>query len=187
MSVRELLEAAARAVEDSELADAISQKNEKSNEQFKKKAERLLACFNAIQSDVAINYLAPTARVDLTRESTQLDDISSRLIRIVGVYTKEGNYAVDYDICGDALIVNGLGVYAVYEYIPEDSDIEGEFYYKDKIIGKRAFVYGVCAEYCLLEMRYEESSNWESRYRQAVEIKTDYKRRRLKASNRWGL
>ena len=49
MLVRELLETAARAVEGSQLADAISQQKEFENEIFKEKTERLLYSFNSIQ------------------------------------------------------------------------------------------------------------------------------------------
>ena len=179
MLVRELLATVAKMVESSELAQAITNKTEKNDAVFKEKTDKLLACFNSVQTDIAVNYLAPTARKDLTEKSTSLDDISVGLIRVVGVYTKDG-YAVNFDIVGDRLVVREKDCYAVYEYIPSDSAIDGEFYYKDKIIGARAFAYGVCSEYCLLEMSIEESFNWESKYRQAVEIRTDYRKRRLK-------
>ena len=186
MKVRELLADVAKILEDEELANAILTSSEKQNQTYKVKTERLLYAYNLVLSDVSLNYLAPTFTEKVVGKIFNTDDLSNACKKIVSIVDGSGNI-VKYKIDKNIIYLSKNEGYVTYEYIPKFKGIEEEFEYENKIISKRAFCYGVCAEYCLFCSRVEEAQNWENKFRQAVEVIIDHSPKRLKAGVRWGL
>ncbi|MBQ7373339.1 MAG: hypothetical protein IJW64_02100 [Clostridia bacterium] len=186
MKIRELLVDVARILEDEELANAISTLTENQNQTHKVKTERLLYAYNMVLSDVSLNYLAPTFTEKVAGKIFNMDDLSQICKKILSVTDDDGN-AISYKLNRNQVILSKDGGTVTYEYIPKNKKIDDDFEHENKLISTRAFCYGVCAEYCLFCSRYEEAQNWENKFRQATEVKTDFKPKRLKAGARWGL
>ena len=186
MTVRELLTEVAFILEGEELSAEVSSVENAENSNYADKIKNLLMAFNRIQSEVAINFIAPISEVEFTKSEEQIYELCPRLKRIISVIDGSGK-ATGYKIEGDRFKANARKGVVRYEYIPEDCDLDGEFIYDGKLIGKRAFIYGTCAEYCLCSARYDEAVNWENRYRQATEVRSSYSSKRIKAGRTWGL
>lgn len=186
MKIRELLVGVAKILEDEDLANAIETSTENQNQAFKVKADRLIYAYNLVLSDVSLNYLAPTFTEKVAGKIFNICDLSKQFKKIVSVTDAQGN-KIGYKINGDKILASAENCQITYEYIPQNKTLDDDFEYEQKTISSRVFLYGICAEYCLFCMRYEEAQNWENKYRQAVETKIDFKSRRLKAGLRWGL
>ena len=186
MKVRELLTGVAKILEDEELALAISTSTENQTPSVKVKAERLLYAFNLVISDVALNYLAPTFTENIVGKFFNIENLSKVCKKIVGIYDQNEN-PISYKIVGEKVEVGKSNCVVTYEYIPKNKGFDDDFEYQNKMVSERAFCYGVLAEYCLFTSRFEEAENWESKFRQAIEVKIDFKPKRIKAGKRWGL
>ena len=186
MKIRELLADVAKILEDEELANAILTSSENQNQTYKIKTERLLYAYNLVLGDVALNYLAPTFTEKVVGKIFNTDELSNVCKKIISVVDESGN-AVKFKVDKNQIYLSKNEGFVTYEYIPKFKGIEEDFEYEAKIISKRAFCYGVCAEYCLFCSRVDEAQNWESKFRQAVEVIIDHRPKRLKAGARWGL
>ncbi len=186
MKVREILADVALLIEDKDLSTAIKDGTENNNAHNMQRTDILFICYKAVLNDVAVNYKGVERVLNFKGKTFDLSSITDVVKRIIKVTDDRGN-AVKYEISGKILKTFTDNCSLYYEYIPTANSISDSFPYEKEIIGARAFVYGICAEYCVITNRIEEAINWDSKYRLAVEIKTDYKKRRLKAGKRWGL
>ncbi|MBQ8726015.1 MAG: hypothetical protein IJY84_02815 [Clostridia bacterium] len=186
MKIRELLGDVAKTVESQSVATLIKNGSEKGDETAVDVLGCLLTAYNGVLNDVAINYLGLQATAVLSGEKVDLNTLSPTFKRVVDVKNSKGE-SISYAMRNGKIITGEKGATLIYEYIPENAVVDDDFAYYGKAVGYRAFFYGVASEYCLIKGRVEESANWESKYRQATEVKIDFKRRRLKAGKRWGL
>ncbi len=186
MNVREILAEAARIAEGSELGNKILNYEEISDGQAKQKTDALLRCYNAVLKDVATNYCEYASTVNMSGKTLNLTSLSQPLIKIIDVTDSSGNQ-LNYEVNGNTLHVEKGPFVLTYRTIPSNQSIDDAFAFSKNIIGDNVFVYGVLAEYFLREFRFEEAQSWESRYRQAASVRTDYKKRNIKAGKRWGL
>ena len=186
MKIREILSESALILGEDELANDIAQKTEDLNAEHKRKTNVLLSSFNNIQNEIALNYQMPEKTVEINGNKIDTSKLSPLPIKIFAVYDCNGR-RLDYEYVDGIINVNGNAQKLKYGFVPSDNDIDDEFDYVEKPISKRTFTYGVAAEYCLKEGRYEESVNWESRYRLSLEVKKDFSKKRIKAGRRWGL
>lgn len=73
------------------------------------------------------------------------------------------------------------GVYGItYQYIPSNYAVTDDIGYKDKEVPPSAFSYGLCAEYCITQCRFEEAVAWRKRYIAALEKVLTPKNRTMK-------
>ena len=186
MRIRELLADVAKILESDDLAQAIQDSTEGQSYEFSVKTDRLLYAYNLVLSDVSLNYVAPTFSEKVAGKIFNTDNLSYACKKIVSILDANGNQVKFKTNCNQ-ISTGKSGVVVTYEYIPKNQKIDEEFEYENKLISSRAFCYGICAEYCLFSSRFEEAENWESKFRQAVDVRIDFKPRRLKAGARWGL
>ena len=136
--------------------------------------------------DVATNYYDYVKKVEVPVETLNISNFDEPIIKIVNIqdgYGKKINYSVE----GDVITVEKSTFTFVYQTIPKVQTMNESYVFKYSAIGKNVIIYGALAEYCLIQNRIEEAQNWESKYRQAIEVRRDYKKRRLKAGKKWGL
>lgn len=186
MRVKDLLAEVALIVEGNELYDKILSGNVQNDATAEEKLHILINCYNAVLRDVATNYLAYTQAEAVSSNSMDVTNSKFTFIKLVSVTDAKGN-PIPYTKKGNIIKVKENGFTYVYTTVPKEQGLDDEFLYQDKIIGKYPFIYGTLAEYCLTVGRLEDAENWESKFRQSVEIRTDYKNRKIKAGKRWGL
>ncbi|MBE5742819.1 MAG: hypothetical protein E7360_05865 [Clostridiales bacterium] len=186
MKIREVLSETALLLGETDLSQAIKNTVETEDSENARKTQLLVTCFNAIQNEIALNYQTPETEVEVSGKKINVSEFFPVPLKIIAVYGKYGQ-RIDYEY-KDRIIQASEPISKVkYGYLPEDKTIDEDFDCQSKPISKRAFSYGIASEFCLKEARYEEAVNWESRYRQALEVKKDFTKIRLKAGNKWGL
>lgn len=186
MKIRKLLGDVAKIVEGEDIASLIYQGAEKSDQTANDCLQNLSTAYNAVFSDVSLNYLGLQTTYFSNQTKIDLNSLTPAFKKVVDVKDSRGE-SLPYAIRNGKLVTTQKDAVLTYEYLPENADVDDDFAHYGKAIGYRAFYYGIASEYCLIKGRIEESANWESKYRQAVEVKIDFKRRRLKAGKRWGL
>ena len=66
------------------------------------------------------------------------------------------------------LEAEGIRITVRYMYCPVKKTISDESDYSGYPVGERLMSYGAAAEYCLIEGAFEDSENWEKRYRDEI-------------------
>ena len=186
MRVRDVLVEVARIAEGNELSKKIQDKEDFLDEQVKEKIDILLKCYNAVLKDITTNYYEYVTSVNVLEKSKNLLDLEEPLIKIISITNTKGQ-PINYEVKGDLLTTDFAPFVICYKALAVNQAIDDEFMFSGRAIGDGVFVYGVLSEYLMREFRFDEAQSWESKFRQAVSFRTDYKKRKLKAGKRWGL
>ena len=135
---------------------------------YAKEAERLLDCYNLVENELALDYLPLYAEDELETETGRLEFAAFQYapIRIVRVINEEGE-SEKYSLFPEYLKTQPGKFKVRYSYSPERKTYDGECDYVLNV-SERLVYYGILAEYCLGEGRFEEASAWDKKYKDAI-------------------
>ena len=186
MIVREILADVAKIAEGEALCQSIDKSEDETDDQVKSKVDALLSCYNTVIRDVALNYHEHLKTVEVLEESVCISSLHDYIMKVVSITDSFGN-DLKYKQTGDCIKAKRCPFYLTYRTVPNGQRLDETFIYEKTEIGENMIIYGVLSEYCLKQNRIEEALNWESKYRQAVDFRRDYKSRKMKAGKTWGL
>jgi len=150
-----------------------------------REANTLLACFNRVENEVALDYLPLFAEDEVETETGSLPFslLSKTAVRIVNA-TDEWDNPLSFTLFPDRIRLQPGKVKIIYTYTPENKGMDGEVD-ENRKASARLFAYGVAAEYCLTTGLYEESATWDQKYKQAIEAAQRSSCCRKIKSRRW--
>lgn len=186
MRVREILAEVAHIAENKDMKDKILLKQEGSIEEVAEKLEVLLSCYNSVMKSIALNYDEIVKTAIVYGKNANVNAVADVFLKLVSVTDLDGN-PISYEVIGNQIFVNEERFEYTYRCIPLEQGIDDIAICTRRVISEHAYICGTLAEYFLRQNRIEEAQNWENRFRQAVEVKTDFKKRNLKAGKKWGL
>ena len=124
-------------------------------------------------------YMTKTIKIDGV-SSVNFSDYGIEPLTILGVYDREGN-KLSFSLSSYDLTVKYGLIYSIeYSYLPKNyglSDTVGDF---EKNVTMGILAYGVLAEFCLTEARFDEAVMWHERYVNAVNQLQKPKNARIK-------
>ena len=125
---------------------------------------------NLIISELASTYvpMLHTENISSVSGKIYFTALTFEAVKILKAETPFGDRA-DFKIFPEYMELKD-GVYSVtYEYIPSNYGITDVIGYKTGDVPACALSYGLCAEYCLTQCRFEEAVSWRKRFIQAME------------------
>lgn len=151
------------------------------------KTERLLICFNLVESQLALDYLPL-----LTQEVFSVNDgkiayeqFSKNPSRVISVADGQGN-RLAFRLYPTEIQVNKKQKTAVvdYAFLPQEKKLNEDSDYQSGVsVGLAA--YGVAAEYCAAEGLYAEAAFWNKKYKESIAKSCALKRGGRMQSRRW--
>lgn len=182
MKVKDIVLSAAQVLG---IQEGVASYFDGSAETFKREGELLLACFNAVECGLALEYLPLYAEDELLTPTKRLEFSSFTYapVRILNVADQKGN-AVAYTLYPKYLNAQVGRLKVTYTYTPDKKDIDGESDFS-LLVADTLFVYGVLAEYCMAEGRFEEASEWDKKYKEAIESVIRTRSCKRLSSRRW--
>lgn len=167
MLIKDVIISVLRILGRNELASAVED-GAALNAEEKETVTTLLYCFNAVESEIAVNYIPLTESKELESATGQyflflLDHVPSKIIRVTA-----GGKEVEYELYPEYITTAEKAVVIEYEYHPSKKTMDDSSDYGAEI-GERAFACGVAAEYCLINGETDAADIWEKKYRQAVD------------------
>lgn len=183
MTVKEIILAAA---DELDVREEVELYLEGYVEMGDKQVTDLLRCFNAVENQLALEYLPLVTEEEIQTETGAVyySDLSRAPVRIVKITDKWGNEA-PFKIFAEYVKTEPGAIKVRYTYTPKEKSLSEQTDFT-LAVSKRLFVYGIAAEYCLSSGLFEESAVWEKKYKEA--ISAVYKSRRGKGkilSRRW--
>ena len=156
----------------------------KSNEENQKAVESLVACFNIVENELAVDYIPIVCEETLLAASGGINykNFSKKVVYVISVYDHTGK---EVDIRREtSRIVLQDGSYVVrYAVAPNEKAIEQSSDYEIGVF-ERILAYGVAAEYCLQKGLYEEHGVWNKKYKLAIEAAIRIEEENEKRSDR---
>ena len=180
MTVREVIELSCSCLGREDLKKAIG------NIPVQVEVDSLVRCFNLVENEIALDYfpLKRTEKVAVKEGRIPYSALSSAPVNVHRVtsggrvisFTLFPEYAELGSRVGEAEIL--------YSYIPTEKKLADKSDFSGKITA-RLMAFGVCAEYCLSNARYDEAALWEKRYREALRAANILRRRLCIRPRRW--
>ena len=186
MTVKDIMTDVARIVESDGLASAIDAGTESGNAEYAKKSALILKCYNAVLRTVGFDYEPLVKKMAVSGGRADYSDLPYVPLKVLAAYAADGTErpfterASFVTFPADAAFIEA-------KCVAKDAAKSTAFEYENSRTGKFAFIYGTCAEYCLINGRYDEAANFDSRFRVEAERSTAGKSRRIKARRDWGL
>ena len=147
--------------------------------------ERLTSLLNIVTSELSSSYL-PLDRVDdvkVINNKISLTALQKRPIKILSLFDGNGK-ELPFTYDHSAIYVDAKSAKAKYLYVAENYKLTDDVGYTEQNISKVVLAYGVCAEYCLTERRFEEAVMWHQRFVDGVKQRIMPKNVKSKA-RRW--
>lgn len=166
MKVKDILLSAALKLG---IAEGVKTYFDEGDNTYEQEALLLLDCFSTVENDLALNYF-PLRAEDLLRTVTgavQFSAFAHSPVRIISVKNDEGK-EVEFSVYPQYL-KTGAGTFQVtYTYTPDKVAIEDEGNF-GIAVPENLIVFGVLAEFCIAQGRFEEGTIWEKKYKEAIE------------------
>ena len=149
------------------LSDVVTVLEEKavSTAQITETIERLQNLCNVVTGELSSTYI-PLERTDEVRvinkkiSMTALQKRPTKIIKVTDAFLKELEFTHDHA----TIYVDSSIVKVTYKYVAENYKITDDVGYTEQNISKVVLAYGVCAEYCLTERRFDEAVMWHQRF-----------------------
>lgn len=134
------------------------------------KIDLLTRLANLVISELASSFVPMTCAEEAETENGKIvfADLAHNITRVLSVKNEFGQDA-EFKLYPEYIKVFG-GRYTVeYEYLPENYAMGDTVGFKDGKITAALLGYGVAAEYCITQGRFEEAVLWRKRYSYGVE------------------
>lgn len=131
-------------------------------------AKKLLLAYNQVEGELALDYL-PLQQEDILTprlEKVYYNVFSYSPIRVLCVKNEAGE-EVPYTIFPQYIQVTAPKAYVTYTYTPNEKTFQDDSEYS-LFMSAWLMAYGVAAEYCLCEGRYEEAAVWDKKYKDGI-------------------
>ena len=158
MKVKDIVFAAAQTLG---LYEGVAAYFNEGKTELEREAELLLACLNRVECALALEYLPLYAEDELLAVTNRVEFASLKYspVRILGVEDGAGN-PVKYKLYPKYLKAQAGICKVTYSYTPDEKSMEDESDFA-ALATNSLLIYGVLAEYCAVEGRFEESAVWE--------------------------
>ncbi len=136
--------------------------------------ETLLSCYNLVENELAMDYfpLRAVDKVLIKENKIKYADLQRQAWRIMGVHDcdhKELKYKLYPRHIGFAKKDNGKYCFVRYCYISQEKAVDGISDF-DKGMFIDILKYGVCAEYCIINVDFEQGALWNKKYKKSINL-----------------
>ena len=164
MKISEIIKTAATYLSREDVCEYLTNQEIEASRQTLETVDLLTRLTNLVISELSEGDVRMVEKVQLNgKTKITFAELDNKILDVVGVYDESGNQ-LEYSLSTYQLNSRN-GIYTfVYSYLPANYglfDTIGEF---EKNVTTGILAYGVSAEFCLTEGRFEEAVMWNKRY-----------------------
>ena len=153
----------------------------------KEETEKLVSCFNLVETDLALNYMPLLDKVLFTVGEGRIffDDFPQTPLRVSAVTNKKG-LRLPFQLFPTEIHVDEdeKEVWVSYAYLPEEKGLMGDSDYLTGV-SVALMAYGMAAEYCTMRGLYTEAAVWSKKYKESIAKSYTLKRGGRMQSRKW--
>ena len=169
MKIKDIITATAALLNQHDIIEYLEETVSNPSAETLSKIDSEMRLLNLVLSELAAGYVPMIYKEEMTAENGKIEfsDLKYSATRILRVETASGEQACY--VQHPSYIEIADGVYTVeYEHAPANFALE-ETVNMDGRILPSLIAYGVAAEYCITQGRFEEAVMWRQRYSEGVE------------------
>ena len=170
MTIKEVIIGAATLAGEEKTAKALIGTETADDKEILGRIDLLTRLANLVIGETAATYipLKTEEKVGTADGKVYYADLKKNAVKILGVY----------DEFGDKLAFKHFGEYfsssrgtlsVVYAYSPSNLGLDDDAGYTERDVSANVLSYGVAAEYCLTQGRFDEAVMWRERYSDGIE------------------
>ena len=188
MTVKEVIVQAAGCLGREDLIAALNKTESEWSEEEKLELDSLLRCYNFVENEVALDYLAMKKEETITVESNKINysRLSSAPVNIrkvvCGGYAQRFATYPSYIYLPDGWVGQAK---VTYDYIPSTKTLNSTSEFSNKGVSERLLAYGISAQYCLVNGETGRAAVWDKKFRDALRAKNLLRRTVSVRSRRW--
>lgn len=128
----------------------------------------IVNCINLTASEIATDYLPIVFEEDIVVLNNQFDlkNLSKTILKPMEL--KFGLQNAFYKVIDNKLITKCGNYTLKYSIMPDTFELDDDIICFSSALSLAVFCYGVCANYTLIGGSYEESSLWESKFKDGI-------------------
>ena len=184
MKISEIVKNSATLLAREDVVKYLSNENEEVSHETLETVNLLTRLSNLVIRELAEGLILITKEVEvLGKTSVKFLELGIEPLDIIAVYDRNGD-KLKFSKDAYGLTANGSLIYRiVYSYLPDNYDLHDTIGKFEKSISSAVLAYGVCAEFCLVEARFDEAFMWNDRFVNGVHAITKPKNGRVKGRN----
>lgn len=169
MKIKEVAIAVCTYLNKTEISDFLSGKTSQPSADVLTQVDIITRLSNLVINELACSYvpMKTRERVNVFNGKVLISSLTKRALKILSVIDETGAQKI-FTCDGENILTYGDNVEVEYSYLPENYGLDDTIGYGDKDIPLSVLSFGVCAEYCLTEWRFEEAVMWRERYSDAL-------------------
>ncbi len=171
MKIKDIVRASATLLSLEKIIEYLDSENKQEDLQIQKQINILVDLANLVINELATTYvyMFTSEKVIPKEGKIYFSNLNKKIIKVDGVFDERGN-KLSYKIHPEYIITTSNASTVRYAHLPETKNLEEESGYQDKDLSVRLLAYGLCAEYCLVERRFDEAVMWHKRFMDAVSV-----------------
>lgn len=170
MTVKEIIKTAATLIGEEEVFSALDKEASEIQSETLKKIDLLTRLINLVVGELSATYipLKKEEKIKTSDGKIKYSDLTENAVKILAVYDEYGEKkecaaTAEYIMTGDGEFT------VVYAYAPPNLGIGDETGYSERDVSTTVLSYGVIAEYCLTQGRFDEATFWRKRYSDGID------------------
>lgn len=151
------------------IVDEVESYYDGMNGNGEKNADLLLACFNIVENELALDYIPLIAEQAVTTATGEIaySTLSKNVVRIIGVFNEEGE-SVPFTLHAAHMQAQAGKLTVRYTYTPAQKLVGGTSDFSAPV-SERLLAYGVAAEYSMAMGLLSEAAVWDKKYKEGIE------------------
>ena len=170
MSVKETIKLAAMLTGDEAVSNALDQTQTTSDKDVLARIDLLTKLCNLVVNELSASYipLKTTQNFNTSDGKIKYADLNENAVKITGVYDGYGN-KLAHTLYNEYLTTARGVVTVEYAYTPANKGLTDQIGYTAREMSVSVLAYGVAAEFCLTQGRFDEAVIWRKRYSSGIE------------------
>ena len=173
MTTKQILEYACLFLGKEELLNSayFINEGEQLTEENTKDLNLLKRCLDLVISEIASDYMPiiKSKEIEFENFACQISSIDNSIQEIISIKSKTGKNLF-YKIVDNKIICKTNLADVEYKVYPSKSELNGDCENFGGRIPDRVIAYGVCMEYCLVSLLFDDAQIWENRYKSSLLI-----------------
>ena len=166
MKVKEIIKSVALLIGDSELHEYVESKTGRGR--VETEYNNLLTMVNLVVNETSA-YIPIFYEEEINTSSGKVyySTLQKKIIKVYDVYNEKGE-SLKFNNRLDYLEVDSEAKCIKYSFVPDTLTENSEIPFAEKTVSSSVIVYGVTANYCIYQNRFDEASLWNERYANSI-------------------
>jgi hypothetical protein len=167
MTVKDIIKASATLIGRDEIVNQLS--GEQTCVEAQRSVDKMVELLNLVIGELSSSYvpLVKSETICTTDGRVYYDNLLESAVKIRKVFSAK-NTELYFDIRSAYLQTDSGTVTVEYEFVPKKYVLTDTIDYTEKDVPMHALVYGLCAEFCLSEARFDQAITHHKRYVDAI-------------------